>query len=49
VNVVLLAKGGNGFDIGGLSYFNPEMDGTTSIKWESKLLTCIAVIYGVTI
>lgn len=47
VNVILLAKGGNGFDIGGLSYFNGDMDGTVSIKWESKYLTCIVIIYGI--
>jgi hypothetical protein len=44
---MLLAKGGNGFDIGGLSYYNSDMDGTVSIKWESKYLTCIAIIYGI--
>lgn len=47
VNVMLLAKGGNGFDIGGLSYYNADMDGTVWIKWESKYLTCIAIIYGI--
>jgi hypothetical protein len=44
---MLLAKGGNGFDIGGLSYYNGDMDGSVSIKWESKFLTCIAIINGI--
>lgn len=47
MNVILLAKGGNGFDIGGLSYYNVEMDGNVMVKWESKYLTCIAAIYGI--
>jgi hypothetical protein len=47
VNVTLVAKGGNGLDIGGLSYWNGEMDGSTTLKWESKYLTCIATVYGI--
>lgn len=33
VNCVLVAKGGNGLDVGGLCYWNPEMDGSIAIKW----------------
>jgi hypothetical protein len=44
---MLLAQGGNGFDVCGLAYYNSEMDGNVMIKWESKYLTCIASIYGI--
>jgi hypothetical protein len=44
---MLVAKGGNGLDVGGLTYWNPEMDGSASIKWENKLLTCITTVYGI--
>ena len=47
VNVALVAKGGNGFDLGGLSYYNPDMDGTVSVKWESNHLTCVVNLYGI--
>ena len=47
VNVALVAKGGGGFDMGGLSFYNPEMDGSLSLKWESSHLTCIVSLYGI--
>ena len=43
----MLAKGGNGLDMGGLTYWNPEMDGNVNVKWDSKFLTCITTVYGV--
>jgi hypothetical protein len=45
--VTLVAKGGNGLDMGGLSYWNAEMDGSVNVKWEGKYLTAIATVYGI--
>lgn len=47
VHVALVAKGGNGFDVGGLAYYNPEMDGSLAVKWDSNHLTCIVNVYGI--
>lgn len=47
VNIALLAKGGNGFDMGGLSYCNSEMDGSVAINWQNKHLNCLGVVYGI--
>ncbi len=47
IHVILLAKGGNGLDMGGLTYWNPEMDGNVNVKWDSKFLTCITTVYGI--
>jgi len=33
IHVILVARGGNGLDMGGLTYWNPEMDGSVKIKW----------------
>jgi len=33
--------------MGGLSFWNQEMDGSINLKWESKYLTCIATVYGI--
>ena len=33
VHVTLVAKGGNGLDAGGLSYWNADMDGSVNVKW----------------
>ncbi|MBP9682815.1 MAG: dynein light chain Tctex-type family protein [Bacteriovorax sp.] len=33
VHVMLVAKGGNGLDVGGLYFWNPDMDGSVSTKW----------------
>lgn len=46
VNCILLAAGGHGMDVTGLCYWDSEMDGSITIKWESKTLTCIVNIYG---
>ena len=47
INVTLVAKGGNGLDVGGLSFWNADMDGSVTIKWEGKFLTCIITVYGI--
>ena len=47
VHVTLVAHGGNGLDIGGLSFWNPDMDGSVNVKWEGKFLSCIATVYGI--
>ena len=47
MNIALLAKGGNGFDMGGLSYCNSEMDGSVAINWQNKHLNCLGVVYGI--
>ena len=47
MNVALVARGGNGFDFGGLSYYNADMDGSVSVKWESNYLTCITTVHGI--
>lgn len=47
VHVVIVAKGGNGLDLGGLFLWNPDMDGSISVKWEGKFMTCITTVYGI--
>ena len=47
VNTILVARGGNGLDIGGLSFWNSDMDGSVCVKWEGKFITCIVTIYGI--
>lgn len=47
VHVTMVAKGGNGLDVGGLAYWNPEMDGSLNIRWENKFINCIVTVYGI--
>lgn len=34
-------------DIGGMCYWDGDMDGSLAVKWERKFLTCIVNVYGV--
>ena len=34
-NCILLPKGGNGLDMSGLCAWDPEMDGSLTVKWEN--------------
>lgn len=46
VNCIILAAGGNGMDVAGLCYWDQEMDGSVTIKWDNKSMTCIVNIFG---
>lgn len=46
VNCIILAAGGNGMDVAGLCYWDQEMDGSVTIKWDNKHMTCIVNIFG---
>jgi hypothetical protein len=47
VHVTLVARGGNGLDVGGLCFWNADMDGSVAVKWENKHMTCIVTVYGI--
>lgn len=47
VNCILLAAGGNGMDVTGLCYWDEEMDGSVTVKWDgNKTMTCIVNVYA---
>lgn len=46
-NCILASKSGKGLDMGGLSYWNADLDGSVTVKWESKAMTCIVIVHGV--
>ena len=46
VNCILVAAGGNGLDVAGLCFWDQEMDGSVTVKWENKNITCIVNVYG---
>ena len=46
VNCIILAAGSNGMDVAGLCFWDQEMDGSVTIKWDNKNLTCIVNIFG---
>jgi hypothetical protein len=46
VNCITLAAGCNGMDVSGLCFYDAEMDGSVTIKWENKALICIVNVYG---
>ena len=48
-NCIILAAGGNGMDVAGLCFWDQEMDGSVTVKWDSKFLTCIVNIYGIAV
>lgn len=41
-----MAAGGNGMDVAGLCYWDQEMDGSVTVKWDNKNMTCIVNIFG---
>ncbi len=46
VNCIILAAGGNGMDVAGLCYWDQEMDGSVTVKYDNKHMTCIVNIFG---
>lgn len=46
VNCIILAAGGNGMDVAGLCYWDQEMDGSVTVKWDNKHMTCIVNVFG---
>lgn len=36
-------------DVTGLCFWDQEMDGSATIKWENKDLVCIVNVYGIAV
>jgi hypothetical protein len=44
-----MPKGSHGLDMGGLSSWDPEMDGSVTVKWDNDGIICILCIYGISV
>lgn len=48
-NCILLPKGGEGLDMGGLCSWDAEMDGTVTVKWDNEGIICVLNVYGIAV
>lgn len=46
VNCLIMQKADCGLNISGSCYWDNEVDGSASIKWENNTLICIVNVYG---
>jgi hypothetical protein len=46
VNCIILASKSGGMDVTGNCYYDAEVDGTVTVKWENKGTVCVVNIYG---